>query len=606
MKTPLFPETESYRRARLRRRRWYRVMTFLAAVVVFCTTYALILPAITLEAVCGLPEHTHDDSCYIIPTEEVPVCTPERLGIHRHSRDCYDAAGETVCGCADFVVHRHDARCYDAGGRLWCPLPEIEAHTHTEDCYAPGARLDAGDMDLRRHIHTDDCYTLVRGELICGYDDTPEAPEPSAELTAVGSISDDAPSRIHIHTDDCYAWEAVLSCGYPEDAPETPEEPADEGSILLCRKEEIILHTHDNSCCVRDGVLSCGMTEVLEHQHTDDCFELTEGQPVLSCGMEEHVHTEGCYPHNEPTEPEPPETPDEPEPPVTPEEPEPPIEEPEEPELPDEPEVPEEPEEPEDPEIPDEPDDPEDPETPDEPEEPEEPADEREAHCGLPAHSHEDSCYDETGALICGLEEHVHTEDCYAETDEQRLTAAVEALEAQAPLETAGEAEALLAQLDEARNAGTLSDEIHEALTARVRALLEPIYATIAESVDDDSAWMALRDSGWFEAYRDYANDDRSADAALPDAFALTEAQRDDAAPSAQQIDNPGGTNENAADGVSVSKTIAGTELENVFDITLQVRTLRRRHGGRRVLPGLLRRVQLAGCQQDWLCGLQY
>ena len=108
----------------------------------------------------------------------------------------------------------------------------------------------------------------------------------------MGSISDDAPDpiRIHVHTDDCYAWEAVLSCGYPEDAPETPEEPADEGDVLLCGKEEIILHTHDDSCYDRDGVLSCGMAEVLEHQHTDDCFEFVEGQPVLSCGMEEHVN----------------------------------------------------------------------------------------------------------------------------------------------------------------------------------------------------------------------------------------------------------------------------------------------------------------------------
>ena len=37
----------------------------LAAVVVFCTTYALILPAITLEGEgCGLEEHIHDESCY--------------------------------------------------------------------------------------------------------------------------------------------------------------------------------------------------------------------------------------------------------------------------------------------------------------------------------------------------------------------------------------------------------------------------------------------------------------------------------------------------------------------------------------------------------------
>ena len=37
-------------------RRWRRVVTFMAMVVVFATTYAMILPAITLEKEKGEPE----------------------------------------------------------------------------------------------------------------------------------------------------------------------------------------------------------------------------------------------------------------------------------------------------------------------------------------------------------------------------------------------------------------------------------------------------------------------------------------------------------------------------------------------------------------------
>jgi hypothetical protein len=39
-----------------RKGRWYRLMSILAAIVVFCTTYALILPAITMEkkTYCGI------------------------------------------------------------------------------------------------------------------------------------------------------------------------------------------------------------------------------------------------------------------------------------------------------------------------------------------------------------------------------------------------------------------------------------------------------------------------------------------------------------------------------------------------------------------------
>ena len=52
------------RRKRLGRLRYFA--TFLSAVIVFCTVYALILPAITMErtAYCGLEVHEHTDACF--------------------------------------------------------------------------------------------------------------------------------------------------------------------------------------------------------------------------------------------------------------------------------------------------------------------------------------------------------------------------------------------------------------------------------------------------------------------------------------------------------------------------------------------------------------
>lgn len=46
-----------------KRMRWRKLVTILAAIVVFCTTYALILPAITLESkcICEKEEHKHTD-----------------------------------------------------------------------------------------------------------------------------------------------------------------------------------------------------------------------------------------------------------------------------------------------------------------------------------------------------------------------------------------------------------------------------------------------------------------------------------------------------------------------------------------------------------------
>ena len=55
------------------------------------------------------------------------------------------------------------------------------------------------------------------------------------------------------------------------------------------------------------------------------------------------------------------------------------------------------------------------------------------------------------------------------------------------------------------------------------------------------------------------------------DVPSIMRAARAGALPSGQQITNSGGSK--TQDGVTISKTIAGTELENVFDITLQVNT---------------------------------
>ena len=49
-----------------RQRIWKWAVAGLACLVVFCTAYALVLPAVTLErsAECGLEEHEHSAACY--------------------------------------------------------------------------------------------------------------------------------------------------------------------------------------------------------------------------------------------------------------------------------------------------------------------------------------------------------------------------------------------------------------------------------------------------------------------------------------------------------------------------------------------------------------
>ena len=506
MKHDVMPDAARYAKAHLRRKRWYKVVASLAAVVVFCTTYALILPAITMERQCALPEHTHTDACYsqvTVRTEQIPICSPETLSLHEHDEDCYDDDGALICGYADFVVHTHDERCYDEDGTLWCPLPEIEEHEHEADCWAEPQAA---------HTHDADCYDLVRGALVCEED--------------------------HEHDDDCYEWDRELTC------PLSTEPEEGDGPELVCDEEEVILHEHDERCYDPDGALTCGLLEVHEHQHTDACFETRE-EPVdtealtctdtsedhvhgpmcygtweLTCGLEEHTHSDACQTSAGDEE------------------------------------------------------EPSGEETNGAGEESPEPI----PTCGLTEHTHEDGCYDVDGTLVCTIEEHSHTDDCYppdeapALTDEEqaaladRLTQEVEDLEGRDPWtdEDRAAADDLLTRLEEAYRAGALTDEQYPDLYARVLALDGDALQSIAEPAEGTN-WIRLRDSGWFEEYSAYGEADAYGTAAL--------AAGNDVQPSGQQIDAVGGTKKNDADDVSVSKTISGTDLENVFDITLQVKT---------------------------------
>ena len=342
MKKDALQDAEKYTKAHQRKKHWYRVVTVLACVVVFCTVYALILPAITMEkGACEIPEHTHSEACYTQVTSATrtePVCTIESLNLHQHDDTCYDSEGNLTCGYADFVVHQHDSACYDENGNLWCPLPEIETHEHTGSCYAVP---ETGAPEV--HTHTDDCYTVERGELICtestepahvhtddcytetsalvceeDHEHTGSCYETTRELTC-----GDTEEPVHQHTDQCYEQIKTLIC-------ELPTEPAEEAEPaepeLICEEKEIILHTHepyespeDPGCYDDDGNLICGKIQVLEHQHTDACFETVEepadtealtctlpedekhthtalcyGTWELTCDMEEHTHTEEC------------------------------------------------------------------------------------------------------------------------------------------------------------------------------------------------------------------------------------------------------------------------------------------------------------------------
>lgn len=164
MRYDMSTQTEKYAKAHLRKKRWHRLLTALSCIVVFCTVYALIIPAITLseDPICGLEEHIHTEECYSQVTVPTKInCT---FNVHKHDESC-KKDGEFVCGFADYVIHEHDKNCYDENDKLICELPEIKEHTHTEKCY-DGDKLVCGEEEHIFHQHTDDCYK--NGALVCG------------------------------------------------------------------------------------------------------------------------------------------------------------------------------------------------------------------------------------------------------------------------------------------------------------------------------------------------------------------------------------------------------------------------------------------------------
>lgn len=346
--------------------RWLAIFMCLALVVTSGTVTALKL---TGQAWTG--------------TEQVLTCTYQP---HQHTPECYNEAGELVCGLSDKVLHTHDARCYDSEGSLICTMEELEEHSHTSECYTEVKTLICTEEEheaIPAHKHSDECYTtetVEQKDLTCGLEEGANAVE--AQPAVEG----------HHHTDACYTITPAVEATYDEEGNEltaaVPEQrtltcgleesegqPAVEAvpghvhteecyttqqvekQVLTCgleeHDEEIPAHHHSDECYTTEMVLNCDKPELIAHEHTDDCYEIeldADGNEIsrtLTCKLPQlvaHQHGDECFT---------------------------------------------------------------------------EVALEAEGtYCGKEAHKHTGSCYmDVNGELVltCGKEEHVHTDECFVE-----------------------------------------------------------------------------------------------------------------------------------------------------------------------------------------------
>ena len=234
------PELNRRGSSQRRKRMWKRAVSALAVIVVFCTVYALVLPAITLadQPICGQQVHEHTDSCY---RHELKIFDCAAAN-HVHN-GCEDQLGNPSCGFGEVVLHRHQDHCYDEGDTRMCPLQEQVAdaqatadqasgvpaeHVHTPSCYDEEGNRICGLRSGVLHTHDETCWKIIHldePELIC------KLPE-------------------HIHVDACYLD--------PEDLPREKKE-------FLC---DIGAHAHEDGCYDGAGSLICTMPE---HLHDVTC-----------------------------------------------------------------------------------------------------------------------------------------------------------------------------------------------------------------------------------------------------------------------------------------------------------------------------------------------
>ena len=214
MQKHVLPEVEKYMKQSKKRRTWTKIVSVMACLVVFCTTYALILPAITQEnkVTCTLAEHRHDENCYTTTVTENLICTKPEIVYHEHTDECYeivetaaqagttqvsDSAAETASEeeSVDVTEVIADGQGEESGVMedsamaqdtsaieteepgdetstevatekvLVCTKPEKEVHEHTETCYEKIELEPTLSCELQEHVHGLACYADLTADV---------------------------------------------------------------------------------------------------------------------------------------------------------------------------------------------------------------------------------------------------------------------------------------------------------------------------------------------------------------------------------------------------------------------------------------------------------
>ena len=257
----VMPKAQRYTTRRRQWKRWQKVVSVLGCLVVFCTTYALIIPAITQEreTFCGMEEHIHGKDCKAQTVLTELVCTTAEGEGHIHGDSCYElrSGHAHTDGCYELAPgHTHDDNCYTL----------TSGHSHSDGCYVQ----EGG------HTHGDGCYEWSSScpGAVEGHEHTEECQEQVQTLICSQSESD---------------LQTVLTCSLEESDPQ---------QVLVCELEETA-ETQVLVCTLEEAesqqILTCTLEESEPHTHGEACYKTTQQEGDDACSKVEHEHSDPCY-----------------------------------------------------------------------------------------------------------------------------------------------------------------------------------------------------------------------------------------------------------------------------------------------------------------------
>lgn len=186
MNRDIYSQAEQLNKKHRRKCTWYKILSVPICLVVIVTTYALILPAITMESApdtsCGIAEHVHTDDCYELPgtpANKVIQCT-DGADVPTDAAQGGNVPGDAVQSTStangdtpedDAAVNNTPARAPAASGLIADVTLTINDNVSASGCYEVAvtdgaAALEGKNVQYQWYKSTDNgaTYTPVKAK----------------------------------------------------------------------------------------------------------------------------------------------------------------------------------------------------------------------------------------------------------------------------------------------------------------------------------------------------------------------------------------------------------------------------------------------------------